>query len=90
MSQWYSKYLQVYEKPFSEARPVVVEEIRGKIAGLQTPDVLVLMNLISDKHSNKLDNWAEVNLFTRPRRFGKTWITYQWKNSEIKRWLYPS
>ena len=53
MSQWYSKYLQVYEKPFSEARPVVVEEIRGKIAGLQSENPVVTVSLIGyneEKH----------------------------------------
>lgn len=53
MSQWYSKYLQVYEKPFSEARPVVVEEIRGKIAKLQSESPVVTVSLIGyneEKH----------------------------------------
>ena len=33
MKKWYSKYLQVYEKPFSYAPAAVVEEVRGKLAG---------------------------------------------------------
>ena len=26
--EWYSKYLQVYEKPFAEAPQAVIEEVR--------------------------------------------------------------
>ena len=36
MKKWYSKYLQVYGKPFSYAPAAVVEEGRGKLAGLQS------------------------------------------------------
>ena len=36
MGVWYKKYLQVYERPFAEAPQAVVEEVRQKIAGLQS------------------------------------------------------
>lgn len=43
MKKWYSKYLQVYEKPFfSYAPAAVVEEVRGKLAGLQSEQPLVV------------------------------------------------
>ena len=29
--KWYTKYLQVYEKPFSEAPQEIVEEVRTEI-----------------------------------------------------------
>jgi hypothetical protein len=29
--KWYTKYLQVYEKPFSEAPQEIVEEVRNKL-----------------------------------------------------------
>ena len=32
--EWYSKYLQVYEKPFAEAPQAVIEEVRRNLAGL--------------------------------------------------------
>ena len=34
--EWYSKYLQVYEKPFAEAPQAVIEEVRRNLAGLQS------------------------------------------------------
>ena len=29
--EWYSKYLQVYEKPFAEAPQAVIEEVRRNL-----------------------------------------------------------
>ena len=46
MKKWYSKYLQVYGKPFSYAPAAVVEEVRGKLAGLQSEQPLVTVSLI--------------------------------------------
>ena len=46
MKKWYSKYLQVYEKPFSYVPAAVVEEVRGKLAGLQSEQPLVTVSLI--------------------------------------------
>lgn len=39
--KWYSKYLQVYEKPFAEAPQSVIEEVRRNLAGLQSKEPLV-------------------------------------------------
>lgn len=38
--EWYSKYLQVYEKPFAEAPQAVIEEVRRNLAGLQSNEPL--------------------------------------------------
>ena len=46
MKKWYSKYLQVYEKPFSYVPAAVGEEVRGKLAGLQSEQPLVTVSLI--------------------------------------------
>lgn len=53
MKHWYSNYLQVYEKPFAEAPAAVVEEVRGKLAALQSEQPLVTVSLIGyneEKH----------------------------------------
>ena len=42
MGVWYKKYLQVYERPFAEAPQAVVEEVRQKIAGLQSENPVVI------------------------------------------------
>ena len=51
--KWYSKYLQVYEKPFAEAPQTVIEEVRRNLAGLQSNEPLVTVSLIGyneEKH----------------------------------------
>lgn len=53
MKVWYTKYLQVYEKPFSEAPQSVIEEVRRNIAKLQSDQPLVTVSLIGyneEKH----------------------------------------
>ena len=53
MGVWYKKYLQVYERPFAEAPQAVVEEVRQKIAGLQSENPVVTVSLIGyneEKH----------------------------------------
>lgn len=53
MKVWYTKYLQVYEKPFSEAPPSVIEEVRRNMAKLQSDQPLVTVSLIGyneEKH----------------------------------------
>ena len=53
MGVWYKKYLQVYERPFAEAPQSVVEEVRQKIAGLQSENPVVTVSLIGyneEKH----------------------------------------
>ena len=44
--KWYTKYLQVYEKPFSEAPQEIVEEVRNKLKLLQSDNPLVTVSLI--------------------------------------------
>ena len=53
MRIWYSKYLQVYEKPFSEASPSIVQEVHQNIAKLQSDKPIVTVSLIGyneEKH----------------------------------------
>lgn len=51
--KWYTKYLQVYEKPLSEAPQVIIEEVRNKLQKLQSDTPLVTVSLIGyneEKH----------------------------------------
>ena len=51
--KWYSKYLQVYEKSFSEAPRSIIEEVRRNIENLQSEKPLVTVSLIGyneEKH----------------------------------------
>ncbi len=51
--KWYSKYLQVYEKPFSEAPQAVIDEVREKLKRLQSDKPLVTVSIIGyneEKH----------------------------------------
>lgn len=51
--KWYSKYLQVYEKPFNEIPQNIVDEIRESIAKLQSNDPIVTVSVIGyneEKH----------------------------------------
>ena len=51
--KWYSKYLQVYEKPFSEAPQEIIDEVRTKLAKLQSDRPIVTVSLIGyneEKH----------------------------------------
>lgn len=51
--KWYSKYLQVYEKPLSEAPQEIIDEVREKIQKLQSDKPLVTVSLIGyneEKH----------------------------------------
>lgn len=53
MMKWYTKYLQVYEKPFAEAPQPVVEEVRNNISRLQSDSPLVTVSIIGyneEKH----------------------------------------
>lgn len=50
---WYNKYLQVYEKPFDQAPQAVIDEVREKLARLQSDTPLVTVSLIGyneEKH----------------------------------------
>lgn len=46
MKHWYSKYLEVYEKPFAEAPLTIIEEVKDNIAKLQSEQPLVTISLI--------------------------------------------
>ncbi len=51
--KWYSKYLQVYEKPFSEAPQAVIDEVRENLKRLQSDKPLVTVSIIGyneEKH----------------------------------------
>lgn len=51
--KWYSKYLQVYEKPLSEVPQEVIDEVREKIQKLQSDKPFVTVSLIGyneEKH----------------------------------------
>lgn len=50
--EWYSKYLQVYEKPFAEAPQAVIEEVRHNLAELQSNEPLVTVSLIGYNEEN--------------------------------------
>ena len=44
--KWYTKYLQVYEKPFVDAPQSVIDEVRNKLAKLQSNQPVVTVSLI--------------------------------------------
>lgn len=51
--KWYTKYLQVYNKPFSEAPQEIISEIRDNLKKLQSESPLVTVSLIGyneEKH----------------------------------------
>lgn len=53
MKKWYSKYLEVYEKPLSQAPQWVIDEVHEKIQKLQSDEPLVTVSLIGyneEKH----------------------------------------
>lgn len=51
--KWYTKYLQVYEKPLDQAPQWIIEEVRNKLQKLQSNSPLVTVSLIGyneEKH----------------------------------------
>ena len=51
--KWYSKYLQVYEKPFANAPQSIIDEVRENLQKLQSNNPLVTVSLIGyneEKH----------------------------------------
>lgn len=44
---WYTKYLQVYEKPFAETPQAVIGEVRTKLQRIQSEQPLVTVSLIA-------------------------------------------
>jgi len=50
---WYNKYIEVYEKPFSEAPQRIVNDVRNKLQQLQSEEPLVTVSVIAyneEKH----------------------------------------
>lgn len=52
--KWQDKYLQVYEKHINEVPPTAVEEVRGKLAALQSDAPLVTVALIAHNEATHL------------------------------------
>lgn len=53
MSNWYTKYLEAYEKPLDGIRPEIFDEVKEKIAALQSDAPLVTVSVIGyneEKH----------------------------------------
>lgn len=53
LMKWYSKYLQVYEKPLSEVPKYIIDEVRSNLANLQSDSPLVTVSIIGyneEKH----------------------------------------
>lgn len=51
--KWYTKYLSVYEKPFTKAPQHVIDQVKEKISCLQSSDPLVTVSVIGyneEKH----------------------------------------
>lgn len=44
--KWYKKYLTVYEKPYAEAAPEIVAEVREKIVRLQSAEPVATVSVI--------------------------------------------
>lgn len=51
---WYKKYVAIYEKPFSEASPAIVAEIKEKLAKLQSNKPLVTLSVIGYNEEKRL------------------------------------
>ena len=52
--KWYTKYLQVYEKPFADAPQSVIDEVRNKLAKLQSNQPVVTVSLIGYNEEKRL------------------------------------
>lgn len=44
--KWYKKYLSVYEKPFADAAPEIVAEVREKIGSIQSDEPVATVSVI--------------------------------------------
>ena len=44
---WYTPYLETYERPLEEVRPEIFEQIRSRMAALQSPTPLVTVSVIA-------------------------------------------
>lgn len=52
--KWYTKYLQVYEKPFADAPQDIIDEVRNKLAKLQSRQPVVTVSLIGYNEEKRL------------------------------------
>lgn len=52
--KWYTKYLQVYEKPFADAPQDIIDEVRNKLAKLQNSQPMVTVSLIGYNEEKRL------------------------------------
>lgn len=51
--KWYTKYLETYEKPLEDIRPEILDEVRAKLASLQSENPVVTVSVIGyneEKH----------------------------------------
>lgn len=51
---WYSKYLKVFEKPFSLVSQDVIDEVRDKLQSLQNPDPIASVVIIAHNEQTRL------------------------------------
>lgn len=54
MMKWYTKYLQVYEKPFAEAPQNVIDEVRENLRKLQSDSPVVTVSVIGYNEEKRL------------------------------------
>ena len=52
--KWYTKYLQVYEKTFADAPQAVIDEVRNKLAKLQSTQPVITVSLIGYNEEKRL------------------------------------
>ena len=67
MAYWYDKYMSIYGKPFSEVPQHIVDEIRERLAKLQSPEPLVSVVVIAYNEECRLASclWSLSELQTR-------------------------
>ena len=67
MAHWYDKYMSIYGKPFSEVPQHIVDEIRERLAKLQSPEPLVSVVVIAYNEERRLASclWSLSELQTR-------------------------
>lgn len=51
---WYSKYLSIYEKPFSEVPDEVIKSTRERLAAMQSSESLVSIVVIAYNEGKRL------------------------------------
>ena len=63
---WYSKYLSIYEKPFSEVPSEVIRSTRERLAAMQSDEPLVSIVVIAYNEGKRLASclWSLSDLST--------------------------